>query len=336
MKKYSVYGIGNALVDREFNVNNAFLDEMGLQKGTMTLIDKAQQDSILKALAGVSHHRSCGGSAANTMIALAQVGNRAFHASKVADDETGAFFAADMRANGVENQLEQGLEPGTSGVCLVLITPDAERTLCTHLGISERFSGNQLSESRLAEAEYLYIEGYLVSSPLGRQAAVKAAEMARNLGVKTALTFSDTSMISFFREGLEAVIGNGLDLLFCNETEALAFAQSDDLDVAKKRLGEISKTYGLTLGPRGATVYNGREGMNIPGVKVTAVNTNGAGDLFAGAFLHGLTQKWSFGRSGRLACDASAVLVTQYGARLQPAQAQKLLNQQGVTHGGQS
>ncbi|MBF0444733.1 MAG: adenosine kinase [Magnetococcales bacterium] len=325
MKKYNVYGIGHALVDMEFLVEDSFLQNMELQKGSMMLVDEAQQKNLLQAVDNTKMHRSCGGSASNTMIGLAQFGGRGFHSCKVADDETGRFFAADMQKNRVENSLATTSHPGTTGKCLVLITPDAERTMCTHLGISETFSVENLSEEHLAQAEYLYIEGYLVSAPSTCDAAIQAAQMARKLGVKVALTFSDIFMIKLFREGMDKIIDDGLDLLFCNENEALEYTGKESLQGAAKELKKISKQYGLTLGAKGATLYDGTELISIPGVPTKAIDSNGAGDLFAGTFLYGITNGLDIQKAGELACKASSVLVTQYGARLQPGQANKII-----------
>lgn len=326
MNHYDVYGIGHALVDMEFHIPDSFLTHAGLQKGSMTLVDETRQQHLLQQVANIPHHRSCGGSSANTLIGLAQFGGTGFHACKVANDEAGRFFAQDMHHNGVDNRLDEQPLPGTTGRCLVFITPDAERTMCTHLGISETFSAEQLSESILRQAEYLYIEGYLVTGPSSLAAAVEAANMARQHGVKTALTFSDSSMVSYFRDGLDAILGNGLDLLFCNESEALTFSSTNNLQQAKRQLTQIAQNISLTLGSQGATLYNGKEWIDIPAKPVSAVDSNGAGDLFAGAYLFGVTHGYSLAKTGQLACHASSVLVTQSGARLKKNQAQMLLN----------
>ncbi len=324
MKKYDVYGIGHALVDMEFKVEEAFIEQMGLTKGAMMLVDEAQQKAMLAELGSATPHRSCGGSASNTLIGLAQFGGRGFHSCKVADDETGAFFAADMHNNGVESNLGHNNQPGTTGKCLVLITPDAERTLCTHLGISESFSTENLSEPHLSQAEYLYIEGYLVSSPTTLKAAITAAQTARKQGVKVALTFSDVFMIKLFREGMDQIISDGVDLLFCNENEALEYTGEDNLPAACEALKKITRQFGVTLGAEGAILFDGQESYPIPGVPAQAIDTNGAGDLFAGAFLYGITHGLSFPQAGALACQASSVLVTQYGARLKKDQAKQI------------
>ncbi len=330
MKKYDVYGIGHALVDMEIKVDDAFLQRMELQKGAMMLVDQEQQSRLLANLGDSDVHRACGGSASNTMIGLAQFGGSGFHSCKVAADDTGRFFVADMQKNGVDNAIDPAVaDLGTTGKCLVLITPDAERTMCTHLGISETFSVDNLSEEHLAQAEYLYIEGYLVSAPSTCQAAIEAAGMARKMGVKVALTFSDIFMIKLFREGMDKIIGDGLDLLFCNENEALEYTGCDNPDQAAEKLKEITKQYGLTLGPDGARLYDGSEMYSVPGVPVRAVDTNGAGDLFAGTFLYGITHGMNFPKAASLACRASSVLVTQYGARLRPDQAPLIMREHG-------
>ncbi|MBF0147457.1 MAG: adenosine kinase [Magnetococcales bacterium] len=333
MKIYDVYGIGHALVDIECHVDDSFLKEVGLQKGSMTLVDGQRQDLLQERLKNQMVHRSSGGSSANTMIGLAQLGGRCFHSCKTADDELGRFFIADMRANGVENDASL-CDPaqGVTGRCMVMITPDAERTMCTHLGVSETFSVENLSEHALRQAKYLYVEGYLVSAEVTRRAAVEAAAMARSHGVRTALTFSDVSMINYFREGVDAIVSGGIDLLFCNENEALCYAGTDSLEIATRRLREIARSFCLTLGARGARLYHQGEELNLPGIEVKAVDTNGAGDLFAGAFLYGMTQGRSLYQAGLLAIHASAQLVTQYGARLKSGQATHIKKSLGVDH----
>lgn len=330
MKPYHVYGIGHALVDVEYHVDETFLLQAGLAKGSMTLVDSQHQNRLVTTLSSPIVHRSSGGSASNTMVGLAQLGGRCFHSCKIADDELGHFFIADMRANGVENaSYPCDTREGETGRCLVMITPDAERTLCTHLGVSETFSQENLSEHHLSQAEYLYIEGYLVSSPTTLKAATSAKNLAKSHGVKTALTFSDVSMIQFFRDGINELISGGIDLLFCNENEALRFANTDRLDVAIAKLKEIANAFCLTLGPRGAKLFANRTLQDLPGIKVNAVDTNGAGDLFAGGFLYGITHGYPMAQAGELAIKLSAQLVTQYGARLEPGQAKQIIQSFG-------
>ena len=321
MKKYHVYGIGNALVDMEFEVEPSFLTKMKVEKGLMTLVDQDRQSELLTNLEGTSHARSCGGSAANTIIAVSQFGGDAFYSCKVANDETGEFYYKDLVGNGVTTNMGENREDGVSGKCMVFITPDADRTMNSFLGITETFSTNELVESELVNSEYLYIEGYLVTSPTGKAAAIKARELAHENNVKVALTFSDPGIVGFFKEGFKEIIGDKkVDLLFCNEAEAMSFTDSDNIDTAVNLLKSVAKTFAVTLGEKGAIVYDGEREIAVETKKVEAKDTNGAGDLFAGAFLYGITNGMEYPQAAKLACYSSSELVTRFGARLEKGQ----------------
>jgi len=228
MKKYHVYGVGNALVDMEFEVEDAFFDKNNIEKGVMTLVDEARQHELIGQLDAFEGKKASGGSAANTLIALSYFGGCAFYSCKVSSDELGDFYVQDMQAAGVDSNVGDGRKEGITGKCLVMVTPDAERTMNTYLGITETFSVDELHQDALRDAEYLYIEGYLVTSSTGRHAAIEARKIAEEAGVKTALTFSDPAMVEFFKDGLAEMIGNKVDLLFCNEAEAKSWAGTDD------------------------------------------------------------------------------------------------------------
>jgi len=326
-KRYHVYGIGAALVDTEIEVNDADLAAMDVEKGLMTLVDEARQAQLLEHLAGhlVHSKRTSGGSAANSIIAVAQFGGSTFYSCKVANDENGQFYLHDLKAAGVDCHIDKEREHGVTGKCLVLITPDAERTMNTYLGISATLSTDDLSPEAIAASEYVYLEGYLVTSPTGRAAAIRTREIAEQHGVKTALSFSDPGIVTYFRDGLKEMIGNKIDLLFCNSHEALSWAQTDKLDAAIVEIKKIANQFAITLGAEGALVYDGTELHEIAPHKITAVDTNGAGDMFAGAFLYGITQGWSFPEAGKLASVAAATVVSDYGPRMTAAQQKKLL-----------
>ncbi len=327
-KKFDVYGIGNALVDMEFEVTADFLQKANIEKGLMTLVDENRQTEIINTLHGTQHKRSCGGSAANTMIAVSQFGGKSFYSCKVASDETGDFYFKDLMDNGVETNLSSSsLESGVTGKCIVLITPDADRTMNTFLGITSNFSTKELMEEHIKNSNYLYIEGYLVASPTGKDASVKAKKIAETHNVKTALTFSDVNMVNFFGDGLKEMIGNGVDLLFCNEAEAYAYTKSNDLKEASAALKKIAKTFAITLGPKGALVFDGKEEIHVVTMPVEAVDTNGAGDLFAGAMLFGINNGMNYAAAAKLGCLASSTLVTQFGARLRLEQVKKIKEQ---------
>ena len=318
MKKYKAYGIGAALVDTEIKVEDAELGAMKVEKGLMTLVDQDRQQEMLAHLEGhlVKANHASGGSAGNSMIATALFGGATFMSCKVANDDDGDIYLNDLAAAGVDHSLNGERDNGVTGKCLVLITPDAERSMNTYLGISETLSTDQLDADAIANSEYLYLEGYLVTSPTGRAAAIKARELAEAAGIKTSLSFSDPGMVEFFRDGITDMLGERVNLIFCNEDEALGWAQSDNMDDAIEALKKVADTFVITLGSKGALTYDGSELAEIPPNTVEAVDTNGAGDMFAGAFLYAITEGKDFPTAGRFASLAAARVVAQYGPRL--------------------
>lgn len=326
MKKYMAYGIGAALVDTEIKVTDADLAEMEVEKGLMTLVDEERQTQLLSHLEGqlVTAKHASGGSAGNSMIACAYFGGPTFMSCKVANDADGDIYLADLVAAGVDHSLTGERESGKTGKCLVLITPDAERSMNTFLSISETLSDAQLNAEAIADSEYLYLEGYLVTSPTGHAAAIKARGIAEAAGVKTALSFSDPGMVEFFRDNMAALLGDGVDLVFCNEDEALGWGQTDDIDVAVEQLKAVARSFVITLGAEGALVYDGNTLTKVAAQPVKAVDTNGAGDMFAGAFLYAITRGEDFPTAGRFAAIAAGKVVSDYGPRL-PAEAHGVL-----------
>lgn len=319
MKKYHVYGIGNALVDSEYTVTDQFLEEMNIEKGVMTLVDEERQSVLSSQLEsnGIVSKRACGGSAANTIITISQFGGNTYYSCKVANDSTGEFYRSDLLNSGVSSSIKEVCEPGTTGKCLVMVTPDAERTMNTFLGITETISIDDLDTEALLQSEFLYIEGYLATSETGRQAAMKAKTIAQENGIKVALTFSDPSMTHYFLDQINQMHGNNIDLLFCNQEEALTWSKKDNLKDAMSEIKKISKEFAITLGSEGAVVYDGKNTINIPSVTTTPIDTNGAGDTFAGAFLYGLTHQLSHEQSGKLANAAASLVVAKFGPRLE-------------------
>lgn len=328
-KRYDVYAIGNALVDMEFEVRDEFFINNKIDKGLMTLVDEERQNTLLKALGGVPVKQQCGGSAANTIIANAQFGGRGFYSCKVGNDPIGNFYFQDLQDNGVDSNLKTQVRPnGTTGKCLVLITPDAERTMNTFLGITSTISTQEVDEEAIKDSQYMYMEGYLVASPTGKTAAVEARKIAESSGVKTALTFSDVNMVKFFKDGLIEMIGpSGVDLLFCNESEAKSFTGTSDLFHAREELKKVAKTFVITLGENGAMIFDGTTFIDIEPYAVKAVDSNGAGDMYAGAFLYALTHQHTYASAGKLASLAASKVVSQYGPRLKQQDAQSIKTQ---------
>jgi sugar/nucleoside kinase (ribokinase family) len=327
-KKYDVYGIGNALVDIVTEVDEAFLETHEVEKGVMTLVDEKRQHQLLTGISGKKNSMQCGGSAANTVIGLAQFGGNGFFSCKVAKDELGHFFLEDMHRNEVATNLRyESCEPGLTGRCLVMTTPDADRTMNTFLGISSFLSSQEIDEEALKDSSWVYLEGYLVASPKGLEAMKEAKRLAEKHGVKTALTFSDPNMVRYFWKQFEELIGASVDLLFCNEEEALTFCNTDDLKVAREQLKKVAKRFCITQGANGALIFDGDTFIDIEPYPVKAIDTNGAGDMFAGAFLYGITHKHSAAEAGKLASLASSRVVSKVGPRLESGHATRLLEE---------
>lgn len=316
-KQYQIYAIGNALVDIEVVVPAAKLTEYAIEKGVMSLIDEARQEKLLQLLQDNRHLRACGGSAANTIIGAQSLGSQCFYSCKVADDENGRFYRDDLLRYGVHSNLrDEKLAAGKTGQCLVMVTEDADRTMNTFLGVTADIEYAQINEAALKNAEYLYIEGYLSSSPVATQTSEKAMRLARENGIKTAFSLSDPNMVKFFRDGLDKIIGEGVDLLFCNQDEALIFAKASNLQAAVDYISQLADTCVITLGAKGALIVHRGKQIEIKPHKVVAIDTNGAGDLFAGSFLHAICAGKSYAQAGDLASFAAAQLVTEYAPRL--------------------
>lgn len=326
MKKYDVYGIGNALVDIEYHTSVEKLTELGIEKGVMTLIDEHKQNNLITYLGDSHESMACGGSAANTIIALAQLGAKTHFDCRVANDITGLFFIQDLHDSGVHSSLSLNESlTGVTGKCLVFATPDADRSMNTFLGASAMLDVSDISEEAIGHSEYVYLEGYLVSADCTRNAAIHARRIAESMGVKTALTLSDPNMVIFFREGMQEMLGEGVDLLFANEDEAYELAQSNDLNDAIEATRQVAKTFAITRGKQGSILFDGTDLIEIAAHRVDTIDTLGAGDLYAGAFLYGQSEGMSFKQSGDLASFAASKIVTQYGPRLAAADTQKLL-----------
>ncbi|GIX31494.1 MAG: adenosine kinase [Porticoccaceae bacterium] len=326
-RRYDVAAVGAALVDTEIEVLDDELERLGLAKGHMTLVDEARHARLLAELSDhlVASKRASGGSAANTALAVAAFGGRVHFCGKVADDEDGRFYLDDLAAAKVAVARPATLSTGQTGRCLVLITPDAERTMATYLGISATLGPEDLDLQAVAAARYLYLEGYLVATPSGRAAAVAAARHARQTGTAVALSLSDPAIVEHCREGLAEVAEGGVDLLFCNRAEALLWTEQEELADAVEALADRVPRFAVTLGSEGALVHDGDELHRIPAEPITAVDTNGAGDMFAGAVLYAVTHGMDWQRAGRFGCLAAAAVVGQYGPRLPLEQYRGLL-----------
>ena len=326
-KKYDIYGIGAALVDTELEVTEADLCHLNIKKGLMTLVDKKRQEEIISYLSGnqVQASHTSGGSACNTIVAASYFGSNNFFSGKVAEDKNGKFFFDDLKHAGVETP-EITHESGSTGTCLILITPDAERSMNTFLGISGKLSDREINPQKIAESTYLYMESYLLTSESCKKAAINARKIAQGNNTKVAISLSDPGIVSHFKNDLNDLIGEKVDMIFCNCDEALSFSNTNNLELAIDFIKNRSGEFVITLGEKGAIVFDGEKIIKIEGYPVKAIDSNGAGDMFAGAFLYGVCNNMSHQEAGELASRSAAEVVSKYGPRLEPKSHKEILN----------
>ena len=317
MAKYNIYGIGGALVDTEVEVSDEFLADAKIDKGVMTLVDESRQKELLDAVStkDLKLLKKCGGSVCNSVVAASSLGAKAFFSGKVADDDDGELFVGDLNKAGVEFH-SAGQDPGTTGKCLVMVTQDAERTMNTFLGASDTLSAKEIDREALGDSEWFYVEGYLVTDEARTVVIKDAVEYAKEQGVKIAISLSDPFVVDVFGSALRDVIGSGVDLVFCNKHEALAFTRTNDLGSAIEKLKMITKTFAITDGARGAITFDGDSVSSSEGVSTKAIDTNGAGDMFAGAFLYAITSGEGYDWATKLANDCASRVVANFGPRL--------------------
>lgn len=311
---FNVYGVGNALVDIQAHLSDEMLQRLEFSKGVMTLVDVDVQQQVLDRLEGLPVSRCAGGSAANTIMGIADFGGKAAYCCKVADDEIGRFFLSDMRKFGVHVDTDPG--EGRSGTCVILITDDAQRTMLTTLGVSATLSPDDISEDLIRRSQYLYVEGYLFAGEPTRAAALRAIELAKKNDVKVAFTVSDPFLIQYHRDEFWSLIEGPVDLLFCNLDESRAMTGKHDAIDCAHEIHRHAENVALTLGEDGSLLMHNGEAIPIEGVSVKAVDTTGAGDMYAAGILYGITNGLDWKQSGRLASHAAARIVSQLGARL--------------------
>ncbi|MDQ6951477.1 MAG: adenosine kinase [Mariprofundales bacterium] len=313
--QYNVLGIGNAIMDIQVQCDDAFLQDQGIDKGIMTLVEEVRQREVLTALSGHQWHYCSGGSAANTVVGVAEMGGATGYTCLTGNDQHGEMYLTEMHQLGIHINTEAS--SGTTGTCVVLVTPDAQRTMLTHLGISANLCSHHLNASDIACTEYLYIEGYLFAADETRQAALEAIKIAATQGVKVALTLSDPFLINICRESFTKLMDDGaINLLFCNQEEAIALTGKQDPRTAISNLNQQVPHVALTLGASGSLIADQGDLIEIPGVEAKAIDTTGAGDMYAAGVLYGITHQRSWAEAGALGSRAAARIVAQFGARL--------------------
>ncbi|TWT54174.1 Inosine-guanosine kinase [Rubripirellula amarantea] len=315
MRSLDVFGVGNALVDVQARVDDAFLDRLKLDKGIMTLVDDEAQAKVLGELSGRPLNRCAGGSAANTIVAVAEFGGTAAFVGKVGSDDIGKFFVRDMSDLGIAVDVEPADAP--TGTCAVLITEDAQRTMLTNLAASVTLTEADIDEELIKKSKYVYIEGYLLTGENTKAAAYRAMDLAKKNNTKVAFTASDPFLVNMIRDEIWDLIKGPVDLFFCNEEEAKSLTGESDPVMCASKIHQHAENVALTLGNKGSLVMHGGESFPIEGVNVKAIDTTGAGDMYAGGLLYGITNGLSWRQAGHLASHAAGRIVSQMGARME-------------------
>ena len=309
-------GIGNAIVDVLARTDDAFLDRHGLNKGAMTLIDAGQADRLYDTM-GPAVEMS-GGSAANTIAGFAALGGHAAYIGKVKTDQLGAVFTHDIRSLGVVFDTPKATSGPPTARCLILVTPDAQRTMNTYLGACVELGPADIDEARIAAAQIVYMEGYLWDPPAAKDAFRKAMAIAGANGTRSALTLSDGFCVDRYRDEFRALVDGPLDILFANEDEIKSLYQVDDFDDALQAIRGKVDVAALTRSEKGSVIVAGDEIHIVDAEPVADLqDTTGAGDLFAAGFLYGLTHGRSYHDCARLGGIAAAEVISQIGPRPQ-------------------
>ena len=317
-KNIDVFGVGNAIVDTLAFVESDFLRERNFKPGIMTLVDSHQQADLLQDLKSLPLELRSGGSAANTMIGIARCGGNGFYSSKVSMDPNGEFYRQDLLKAGLHFDVHPMPENhGPTGTCVVLTTPDAERTMFTHLGVSTELKADDIDESRLKQCNFSYVEGYLWTGDSTKSAALKTMELSKKNGIKAAFTFSDPWLVSMAKDDFRQLVKDYCNVVFCNAEEAKIFAGKDDAVDNAAVIGQIADLVFVTNGSKGCIVVEDGKIEEVPGFSVKAVDTNGAGDAFAGGVLFALSRGKSAVLAARSGNYLASEIVQIHGARLE-------------------
>lgn len=311
---YDVVGIGNAIVDVLAPAEEHFLTQRGLAKGAMTLIDATTAEGLYRAMAPA--REASGGSAANTLAGVAALGGKAGFIGKVRNDQLGGIFTHDIRAIGVDFRTPPAVFGPPTARCLILVTPDGQRTMNTYLGACITLDAGDIDEAMVQGAGVTYLEGYLFDPPAAKAAFVKAAEIAHAAGRKVALSLSDPFCVERHRAAFQHLVAGHVDLLFANEAEIMALTEAPDFASALAAVEGKVEIAALTRSEKGAVILAGALRQEIAAEPVAkVVDTTGAGDLFAAGFLAGLARGFSPALAGRLGALAAAEIISHFGAR---------------------
>jgi len=311
---FNVLGIGNAIVDVISRADDAFLAAHELVKGSMMLIDERRAEALYDAMGpGIE---VSGGSCGNTMAGVASFGGKSAYIGKVRNDQLGAVFGHDLRAAGVTFETAQASDGPATARCLIVVTPDAQRTMSTYLGACTRLGPSDIDPKLVAGAQVTYVEGYLWDPPEAKKAVLKAFDAAHAAGRQVSITLSDSFCVDRYREEFLELVRTKVDILFANEAEIKALYQVDSFDAALAAARRDAKIAALTRSEKGSMVIKGSETYEVKAVPVAqVVDTTGAGDLYAAGFLHGFTHGKALAECARLGGIAAAEIISHVGAR---------------------
>ena len=313
-KKIDLIGLGNAIVDIIVNIEDEFLKVNNLEKGSMNLIDSHESKKLLKDCKVIK--QVSGGSSANTVVCLSELGNDVQFIGRVKNDQFGDFFSSDInKSKGIFNTPPINEGPSTAH-SIIFITPDAQRTMCTYLGASIEFEPKDIDFNSIQDSKYLYLEGYLWDSELAKSAFLKAAEIAKLSNTVIILSLSDSFCVNRHRKSFLELIDNYVDIVFCNEAEVKSLFQKDRLEICHENLSSLCELVVVTLGSKGSLIINNGETEVIEANSTgKVIDTTGAGDIYAGGFIHGLIKNYSLKKCGEIGSICAGKIITQLGSR---------------------
>ena len=317
--KYDISALGNALVDTQYKVSSEFLSGVGIEADTMTLASAEEQAPIIEKLISMGSESvsDCGGSATNSLVAAANYGSNCHHVCRVADDEDGTRYLDSLRAAGVKHigvSSENSDMP--TGKCLILVTPDAKRTMISMLGVSAYLGASDIDYEVVENSKIFYIEGYMVTSDDNFNAVISTLEHLKGKDVLKALSLSDAGIVHGFKDKFDLIESYGIDMIFCNDDEAVAFSGTENLDEAINFYKAQPYMIAITKGSEGSIVIKDGEQIFSPAVEITPLDTNGAGDMYAGSFMHAYLNGYNLSECAEFSNYASSKVVETFGPRL--------------------
>ena len=327
--KYDISALGNALVDTQYMVSHEFLNQIGLEPDSMTLASAEEHLPIIEKLEsmGVDSVSDCGGSATNSLVAASYFGSICHHVCRVADDEDGKRYLDSLQNAGVNHiGFSKEISDMPTGKCLIFVTPDAKRTMSSMLGISAYLGPRDINYDALNSSKIFYIEGYMVTSEENFNAVTSVLNHLKNENTLKALSLSDAGIVNGFKNKFKEIESYGIDMIFCNDDEAIAFAETNTFEDAISFYKEKPYMIAITKGSEGSVIIKDGQEIFSPAVTVDPVDTNGAGDMYAGSFMHAYLNGYDLSSCAEFSNFASSKIVETFGPRLTPKGYNEVLN----------